>query len=327
MAEQIPYGVATSLINRLASAAFREFGRIYGVKDELERLKNTVESAKICIGRPVHVSVKFDALCLLKLLDASRLRTLIMLSSRGNALLDREELAVISTFKYLRVLKLRGLESISKSIGNLVCLQTIEVTSGILDENFSLPTKLVSKLINLRHLVIYNLTSCDKTPIGFQKLSVQQNEGVIFSKWLSPLTNIIEISLNGCQSLQYLPPLERLPFLKSLKMISLYNLEYIYYEEPIVHESFFSSLESLKFISCRILRGWRKMGDDFNDIIINSSHNLLLSHFPRLSILEIGGCWMLTCMPIFPNIEKRLSLTECNVQIGYATSHHFSTSK
>ncbi|WJX41879.1 hypothetical protein P8452_29173 [Trifolium repens] len=125
--------------------------------------------------------------------------------------------------------------------------------------------------------------------------------------------------------LQNLPPLERLPFLKSLEMISLYNLEYIYYEEPIVHESFFSSLESLKFISCRILRGWRKMGDDFNDI--NSSHNLLLSHFPRLSILEIGGCWMLTCMPIFPNIEKRLSLTECNVQIGYATSHHFSTSK
>jgi hypothetical protein len=59
------------------------------------------------------------------------------------------------------------------------------------------------------------------------------------------------------------------------------------------------------------------MGDDFNDI--NSSHNLLLSHFPRLSILEIGGCWMLTCMPIFPNIEKRLSLTECNVQVMEAT--------
>jgi hypothetical protein len=30
----------------LASAAFREFGRIYGVMDELERLKNTVESVK-----------------------------------------------------------------------------------------------------------------------------------------------------------------------------------------------------------------------------------------------------------------------------------------
>ncbi|XP_058743473.1 disease resistance protein RGA2-like [Vicia villosa] len=46
MVEQIPYGVATSLINRLASAAFHEFGRIYGVMDELERLKNTVEAIR-----------------------------------------------------------------------------------------------------------------------------------------------------------------------------------------------------------------------------------------------------------------------------------------
>ncbi|MCI35644.1 NBS-LRR resistance protein, partial [Trifolium medium] len=46
MAEQIPYGVAESLVNRLASAAFREFGRIYGVMDELERLKKTVESIR-----------------------------------------------------------------------------------------------------------------------------------------------------------------------------------------------------------------------------------------------------------------------------------------
>ncbi|GAU37287.1 hypothetical protein TSUD_354430 [Trifolium subterraneum] len=43
MAEQIPYGVATSIINRLASVALREYGRIHGVKDALERLKNTVE--------------------------------------------------------------------------------------------------------------------------------------------------------------------------------------------------------------------------------------------------------------------------------------------
>ncbi|CAJ2664719.1 unnamed protein product [Trifolium pratense] len=46
MAEQIPYGVATSLVNRLASAVFREFGRTYGVMDELERLKSTMESIR-----------------------------------------------------------------------------------------------------------------------------------------------------------------------------------------------------------------------------------------------------------------------------------------
>jgi leucine-rich repeat protein SHOC2 len=35
--------------HRLASAAFREFGRIYGVMDELERLKSTVESIRVVL--------------------------------------------------------------------------------------------------------------------------------------------------------------------------------------------------------------------------------------------------------------------------------------
>ncbi|XP_039689792.1 disease resistance protein RGA2 [Medicago truncatula] len=46
MAEQIPYGVAQSLINGLASVALREFGRINNVKDELESLTKTVESIR-----------------------------------------------------------------------------------------------------------------------------------------------------------------------------------------------------------------------------------------------------------------------------------------
>jgi len=304
--------------------------------------------AKRCPGRPVHVSLEFEAFCLLELMDVSRLRTLIMLGTHYNTL-DGEKQSVISNFKNLRVLKVssslsklsrsidkkknlrgcsidklkhlrylnllrcRGLESLPKFLGNLVCLQTIKVSS----DEVVLSTKVVSKLINLRHLEINNWTFKEKTPDGFRKLSIQQYDGSMFSKWLSPLTNIIEISLDCCRGLQYLPPLERLPFLKSLELGYLDELEYIYYEESILHESFFPSLESLKFMGCNILRGWRRMGDGFNDI--SSSHHLSLSQFPRLSILEIGGCWMLTSMPIFPDIKTRLSLTECNVQILEAT--------
>ena len=50
MAEQIPYGVAGSLINKLASSTYREFGRIYGVMDQLEKLKTTVESIKVVLS-------------------------------------------------------------------------------------------------------------------------------------------------------------------------------------------------------------------------------------------------------------------------------------
>ncbi|MED6193923.1 hypothetical protein PIB30_023763 [Stylosanthes scabra] len=50
MAEQIPYGVATSLINKIASIAFREIGSIYGVMDDLDKLKDTLESIKVVLS-------------------------------------------------------------------------------------------------------------------------------------------------------------------------------------------------------------------------------------------------------------------------------------
>ncbi|GAU51609.1 hypothetical protein TSUD_414410 [Trifolium subterraneum] len=297
--------------------------------------------AKKIRGRPVHVSVESDAVCLLKSLDASRLQTLIMFTSHGQKIWDEDELTIISTFKYLRVLKLkylflsklfgyigklkhlrylhllecRGLESDSKSIGNLFCLQTLKVSLGIGAE-VVLSTTVVSKLINLRHLEINTQTFKDEQPVRFGKLCIQQHRDAIFSKWLSPLTNIIEISLSYCKAFRYLPPVECLPFLKSLKLRCLNYLEYIYYEEPILHGSFFPSLESLDIYKCDKLRGWRRMGDDLNDI--NSSHHLLLPQFPCLYKLTVRECRMLTCMPTFPNI-KSLSLNYCSVEILQAT--------
>ncbi|KAI4308299.1 hypothetical protein L6164_031387 [Bauhinia variegata] len=50
MAEQIPYGVAQSIINRLGSLAFRKIGMSYGVKSELEKLQETLESIKVVLS-------------------------------------------------------------------------------------------------------------------------------------------------------------------------------------------------------------------------------------------------------------------------------------
>ncbi|MCH95488.1 CC-NBS-LRR resistance protein, partial [Trifolium medium] len=98
--------------------------------------------------------------------------------------------------------------------------------------------------------------------------------------------------------------MERLPFLKSLSIHSLDELEFIYYEEPLLSESFFPSLEKLKFVMCGELRGWRRMRDDVNDDD-NSSPSYHLS-FPRLSELCISNCEMLTHMPTFPKLDKEL---------------------
>ncbi|CAI8608257.1 unnamed protein product [Vicia faba] len=129
-----------------------------------------------------------------------------MFSSYHRKKLDEEELTIISTFKYMRVLKLvhssvsrlsgsieklrhlrhlnlltcYGLESLPKSIYNLVCLQTLKL---LLDEKVILSANVVSKLKNLRHLVIYDWTFKDKKPTRFGKLSIQQHEVVEFHGW------------------------------------------------------------------------------------------------------------------------------------------------
>ncbi|MED6114582.1 hypothetical protein PIB30_081701 [Stylosanthes scabra] len=50
MPKQIPFGVATSLINTIASSAFREIGRICEVMDDIEKLKDTMEYTKVVLS-------------------------------------------------------------------------------------------------------------------------------------------------------------------------------------------------------------------------------------------------------------------------------------
>ncbi|WJX86080.1 hypothetical protein P8452_68441 [Trifolium repens] len=247
MAVQIPYGVATSLINRLASAALREYGRINGVMDELERLKNTIEFIRVV------------------LLDAEE---------------KQEQNHAVQNW-------IKRLKDILIPADDLLDEFVIQDMIQKRDEPHQ------NKVTKIR----------DKTPVGFGKLSIQQHGGVIFSKWLSPLTNIIEISLTFCEGVQFLPPMERLPFLKSLRLMDMIALEYIYYEELILHEPFFPSLKRLDIRYCNKLVGWKSMRDDFNDIN-TSSHHLLLTPFRCLSFLEINQCPMLTHMPTCPTIKK-----------------------
>ncbi|GAU24714.1 hypothetical protein TSUD_355430 [Trifolium subterraneum] len=145
------------------------------------------------------------------------------------------------------------------------------------------------------------------------------NKDELIQMWMAQ--SYLDCSIEGqCMEdvgFRYLPPLERLPFLKSLEILVFDDLEYIYYEEPILHESFFPSLKRLHIWECRKMVGWRRMGDDFfNDT--NTSHHLLLPQFPCLSFLEISRCPMLTRMPTFPNI-KSLSLSGYIAEILEAT--------
>ncbi|XP_027364345.1 putative disease resistance protein RGA1 [Abrus precatorius] len=375
-------------------------------------------------GRPMHVSLEFKAIHLLKSLDPSRLRTLILRD--GN----EGEFSVISSFKYLRILKMpyysllelsdsienlkhlrylqffpeEGQISLFKSISNLICLQTLKL--GRYDDEFV--SQLVTKLVNLRCLDIdiVPLRSLRGMAVGLGKLSSLQflsnflvgesqnrkygtlNElkdlnlrgeltinylnrvrdatqesqdvnlkekdllqslclkwqdedeidysdssqllknlqphhnlkqlnvlgypGIVFPNWLSCLTNVVEIQLNWLLNCRCLPPLERLPSLKSLRLDGLHELEYIYLEDGFA-VTFFPSLEILKLRGCPNLRGWKRLGDDIID-----SHHHSLPPFPFISQLQISLCPKLTCMPTFPNVED-LYLHACGVEPLIAT--------
>ncbi|XP_027337026.1 putative disease resistance protein RGA1 [Abrus precatorius] len=134
---------------------------------------------------------------------------------------------------------------------------------------------------------------------NLKRLEVFYYPGVLFPNWLSLLTNVVDITLLGFDNCRCLPPLERLPSLKSLMIHSLYELEYIYLYEDGFAVTFFQSLESLTLESCPKLMVWRRRADDIND-----SHKLSSSlSFPHLSRLEVFECPQLTCMPTFPNVK------------------------
>ncbi|XP_027337070.1 putative disease resistance protein RGA3 [Abrus precatorius] len=151
---------------------------------------------------------------------------------------------------------------------------------------------------------------------NLKRLNVIHYPGVLFPNWLSLLTNVVDIYLFGLCNCRCLPPLERLPSLKSLMINCLFELEYIYLHEDGLAVTF-PSLESLTLKHCPKLEGWEKRGDDVHDS--KNSHHLSSSlSFPCLSRLQVIDGPKLTCMPTFPNVQV-LGLSKCSAEPLKAT--------
>ncbi|TYJ12498.1 hypothetical protein E1A91_A11G355400v1 [Gossypium mustelinum] len=134
-----------------------------------------------------------------------------------------------------------------------------------------------------------------------------------FPSWLSSLTNLVLISINGSSKFQHLPSFAQFPCLQELVISNLTELEYM--EDNGPHgsqgkvESFFPSLTYLELNNCPNLKSWwrkRPVDDDSNEgdtKVVGAS----TMAFPCLSYLCIEDC-PLTSMPLYPSLDKELNL-------------------
>ncbi|XP_050284562.1 putative disease resistance protein RGA1 isoform X2 [Quercus robur] len=162
---------------------------------------------------------------------------------------------------------------------------------------------------------------------NLKRLGLSDYMGVRIPSWVSSLTNLVHFELFRNERLQHLPPLNQLPFLKSVTLQCMEALEYIWIDEDSVRNvlgasssssssktPFFPSLSSLYIAHCPNLEGWWRNSDDDDDD--NEPHHLLLPSFPpSLSELTIIGCPNLTSMPPFPYLKERLELSGCSSKV------------
>ncbi|XP_023919284.1 putative disease resistance protein RGA4 [Quercus suber] len=164
---------------------------------------------------------------------------------------------------------------------------------------------------------------------SLKSLEVDGYMGVRFSSWLSFLTNLAELRIRDCKKCQYLPPLYQLSSLRNLTVSRMDGLEYMTDGDMndeisaslASPSTFFPSLERLWLVYCHNLKGWWRSVDKGNEAtttstISSSSSSSSTNHyhqhmpyFPRLSFFDIRYCPKMTCMPLFPNLEGGLYLS------------------
>ncbi|XP_062117776.1 putative disease resistance protein RGA3 [Humulus lupulus] len=136
-------------------------------------------------------------------------------------------------------------------------------------------------------------------------LRLKHYGGVKLSTWLSSLTNLVNLTLEGCKKCEYLVPLNQFHCLKVLSLWRLESLEYI--SNNSCKEDLFGSTKSLLPSLHKLeLRGLRNLKGWWREIVISGEEedkHISLPYLPSLSDLFIQDCPKLTCMPLYPHLE------------------------
>ncbi|CAN1163021.1 Putative disease resistance protein RGA4 [Linum perenne] len=135
---------------------------------------------------------------------------------------------------------------------------------------------------------------------NLKALSLDSNAGLKCPSWLSSITNLVEIRIEGSPNWKSIPPLDQLPFLARLELSCLDSLEYIKSGvtptlSSAASSTFYPSLKFLKLEGCPKLKGW-------------STPSELLPQFPCVSEVTINSCDSITSVPRFSLHLQHLTL-------------------
>uniref|UniRef100_A0A2N9GNZ1 NB-ARC domain-containing protein n=1 Tax=Fagus sylvatica TaxID=28930 RepID=A0A2N9GNZ1_FAGSY len=126
-------------------------------------------------------------------------------------------------------------------------------------------------------------------------LNANDNDEIIMGMWeMSRSTTVVSTPLSGSLSIR----------MDDLEYISEKDISE---EVPVSSTPFFPLLNSLKISNCPNLKGWWRSAPTPH----HQQHQSLPS-FPRLSSLKIRDCPNLTSMPLFPNLQEKLDLTNAS---------------
>jgi Leucine-rich repeat (LRR) protein len=123
--------------------------------------------------------------------------------------------------------------------------------------------------------------------LNLKELMIEGYASVRFPGWVSSLSNLVSITISNCKWCQYIPPLDRFPFLKDLSLKNLSALEYISNDTSDVSSS---SLQILWLRTLPKLRGWWRMREAVTTEHEQNYNLPLIPSFPSLSRLYISNC-------------------------------------
>ncbi|KAK4591670.1 hypothetical protein RGQ29_016201 [Quercus rubra] len=236
--------------------------------------------------------------------------------------------------KYLD-LSFNPIKTLPDSITALLNLQTLKLQECC---NLEQLPRDITKLVSLRHL---DDRGCFKLRLpqelrkltGLQSLSlfiVRNNGGLGELNGLNSLKGTLRDRnfrtigrfdfLPSKIFCNHLPPLSKLPFLESLWLDEMKDLECISdldISEEVSTLSFFPSLKSLSILECPNLKEWWRSASMTDHQ--QQQHNRSLPSFPCLSSFWIDNCPNMTSVPLFPYLEKELTLRNVSSKLFQET--------